>query len=49
MGTLCDDQVEFVQADYGKTGVKLLYVNRNSARHDIKEVEGKCLFASSVS
>lgn len=45
-GGLWDNQVEFVDASYGKTGVKILYVNRDSSRHDISEYEGKVNRAS---
>lgn len=39
-GGLWDTQVEFVDATYGKTGVKILYISRDSSRHEITEYEG---------
>lgn len=41
MAALNDNQVEFIHTSYGKTGVKLLHVNRSTPRHEIIEYEGK--------
>lgn len=40
---LRDSEVQITDASYGKTGVKILFVKRDSKRHEIIEYEGKGL------
>ena len=37
---LRDSEVQIKDASYGKTGVKILFVRRDSKRHEITEYEG---------
>ena len=37
---LRDFEVQITDASYGKTGVKILFVRRDSERHEITEYEG---------